>query len=355
MRNVYTFLLCIATLSGFAQIGGNYTFQSLNLVNSAREAALGGNLLCVKDGDLNLAIKNPSLLDSSMDNQLAMSYVNYFTDINYGYVAYARSFPKYGTFDIGMQYINYGTFALTDETGIQNGEFSAGDYNLNIGWGTTVDTIFFIGANLKNIYSNIESYTSYGLAADIAGTYYNEKFNFTTAVLIKNIGLQVKPYVAGNKEPLPFEIQFGISKQLAHMPFRFSIITEHLEKFDLSFVDPAEATTDLTGTTIDNTVGIGTKIMQHFVFGGEFLPSKNLFLRFGYNFRRRNELGIDAKMGFVGFSWGLGVKISKFQLSYAMATYHLGGTSSNFTITTNLSDFHSRKKIGSMGPFEADK
>jgi hypothetical protein len=315
------------------------------LVNSAREAAVGGNLLCVKDGDLNLAIKNPSLLDSSMNNQLALSYVNYFTDINYGYIAYSKTIPKYGSFDVGMQYINYGTFALTDETGLQTGEFSAGDYALTIGWGRAIKYGFSVGANLKNIYSHIESYGAYGIAADLAGTYYSQKYLFTAALLVKNIGIQVKPYVQGSRDPLPFEIQLGISKRLAHMPFRISIIAEHLEKFDLSFVDPNEAAIDImTGETTDNSIGLGTKIMQHFVIGGEFLPSKNLFLRFGYNFRRRDELGIDAKMGFVGFSWGLGLKISKFQFNYAMATYHLGGTTNTLTITTNLSDFHSKKK-----------
>lgn len=346
MKKLYSLLFFILLfLSSFAQIGGSYTFGSLNLVSSAREAALGGNSFCVKDGDLNLAIKNPSLLDSSMSNQLALSYVNYFTDINYGYAAYARDFHNYGTFDVGMQYINYGTFALTDETGIQTGEFSAGDYALIIGWGKAIKYGFSVGANLKNMYSHIESYSSYGLATDLAGTYYNDKYRFTAALLVKNIGIQIKPYTEGNKEPLPFEIQLGISKRLAHLPFRFSIVGEHLERFDISFTDPADITTDpITGEITDNSPGVGAKIMQHIVFGGEFLPSKNLFLRFGYNFKRRNELGLDAKMGFVGFSWGLGLKVSKFQFNYAMATYHLGATSHNFTITTNLSDFHSKKK-----------
>jgi hypothetical protein len=344
----YLYSLIIFTFFSFSvssQVGGSYTFQSLNLVSSAREAALGGNLICVKDGDLNLAIRNPSLLDSSMDNQLALNYVNYFTDINYGYVGYSKTFSKYGSFDVGMQYINYGTLALTDETGYQSGEFTAGDYALNLGWGKAIKYGISVGANLKNIYSVIESYSAYGIAADLAASYYNEKYLFTAALLIKNLGMQIQSYETGNREPLPLEIQMGISKRLAHMPFRLSIIAEHLEQFDLSYIDSSEAasTTFLTETSPDYSVNLGTKIMQHFIFGGEFIPSKNLFLRFGYNFRRRNELGLDAKMGFVGFSWGLGIKISKFQLSYAMATYHLGGTTNTFTITTNLSEFHSKK------------
>lgn len=340
MKQLYSLLVFFLPLVNLAQTGGYYTFESLNLISSAREAALGGNLISVKDGDMNLAIKNPSLLDSATHNQFAMSYVNYFADINYGYVAYSRAFSKYGSFDVAMQYANYGSFALTDETGIQSGEFSAGDYALTLGWGKAINNKFSIGANIKSLYSQIESYNSFGMATDVAGTYYHEKYLFTAALLVKNIGFQFKPYVQGNREPLPLEIQLGISKRLAHLPFRFSIIAEHLERFDLSFVDPNEATTDpTTGITTENVAGIGTKLMQHFIFGGEFLPSKNLFLRFGYNFNRRDELGVEAKKGFVGFSWGVGIKISKFQLNYGMATYHLGATTNTISITTNFSDF----------------
>jgi hypothetical protein len=48
-------------------------------------------------------------------------------------------------------------------------------------------------------------------------------------------------------------------------------------------------------------------------------------------------------MGMVGFSWGLGLKVSKFQIDYSRATYHLNGSPNYITIRTNLSDFSKRQ------------
>jgi hypothetical protein len=42
----------------------------------------------------------------------------------------------------------------------------------------------------------------------------------------------------------------------------------------------------------------------------------------------------------VGFSYGFGIKISKFHLSYGRATYHLAGASNHFSISTNFSSFY---------------
>ena len=46
----------------------------------------------------------------------------------------------------------------------------------------------------------------------------------------------------------------------------------------------------------------------------------------------------------VGFSWGFGIKISKFHFSYGRATYHLAGGSNHFSLSTNLSDFYHKKQ-----------
>ena len=88
---ISVFLLILAT--GKAQIGGESTYQFLELTNSARMAALGGNQVALYDtSDLNLPYHNPAALQSSMENILLVNYVNYLADINYGYVSFARSY-----------------------------------------------------------------------------------------------------------------------------------------------------------------------------------------------------------------------------------------------------------------------
>lgn len=338
-----SFLLLIYSVS-LAQIGGRAVYSFLNLPFAARTASLGGNAISVKDDDINLTFQNPSLLSKAMNNQFAFSYINYFSDINYGYTSYAHKIKEKGVFSAGLQFLNYGSFTRADETGATNGQFKAADYSFNMSYAQAIDSNFTIGASLKNIYSALEQYTSFGTAIDIAGTYYNARYQFAATTVIRNIGVQWKPYRKGNNEPLPFEIQMGISKKIAKAPFRISIVGQNLQTWDLTYLDPNNplATTDpLTGETIkqNKTKIWGDKLMRHIVLGGELLLTKNFNLRIGYNYQRRKELMVDTKPGLVGFSFGFGIKISKFHLSYGRAAYHLAGPSNHFTLSVNFSEF----------------
>ncbi|MBL0340508.1 MAG: type IX secretion system protein PorQ [Bacteroidetes bacterium] len=188
----------------------------------------------VKDNDLNLVFGNPALLNPEMNKQLTFSGVSYFADIKYGYVAYARDIKQLGTFAAGMHYVNYGDFTETDDTGQKLGEFKAGEYSLNLSWARPLyDSSFTVGVTLKTIYSSLESYSSMGMALDLGANYYFEKSLIDISLVAKNVGRQFKYYTSGNNEPLPFEIQMGVSKKLAKAPFRFSIIMHHLENLIL--------------------------------------------------------------------------------------------------------------------------
>ncbi|MBI4945067.1 MAG: type IX secretion system protein PorQ [Bacteroidetes bacterium] len=351
LRYYCTIILFFALWEGagrdiYAQAGGNNTYEFLNLTNPARVAALGGTLISVKDNDLNLSFQNPALLDSTMHNELAMSYTNYLADINYGYAAYSRTYKKIGSFSAGIQYLNYGDFTAAAVTGEKTGQFIANEYSLNLAYGRPIDSMFSVGATLKTIYSRLETFTSFGNAVDIAGVYNNSKHFFSTGLVIKNIGRQWKTYDVVH-EPLPFEIQWGISKKLSHAPFRLNLTATHLEKWNLTYTDPLQQTVDpITLTAIEKgkLSVLGDKLVRHIVIGGEVLLSKNFHLRVGYNYQRRQELKLESHSGITGFSFGFGLKVSKFNLSYAYARYHMAGGPNHFTISTNFSEFYSKKK-----------
>jgi len=344
LKNILFIISVFIHLNSYAQIGGSKTYQFLTLPNSARIAALGGNFLAIKDNDISLAIANPSLITDKMDNKLAVNYVNYFSDINYGFAAYAHHFNKFGTFVGSIQYINYGTFTYADATGLTSGTFKAGEYALNIGWAKMLDSNFSLGSNLKIINSNFEIYNSFGTAVDIAATYNNSAKRFTASFMLKNIGRQLSYYTDGNRENLPFEIQFGLSKKLKHAPFRFSLLINHLEKWDITYEDPlnpSEKTDPLTGEKIIKSEAsvFADKLMRHVVAGVEFVPSESFNIRLGYNYQRRQEMKVESALSTVGFSWGFGFRVSKFYLSYANVIQHLAASSHFFTIATNISEF----------------
>jgi hypothetical protein len=341
---ILSILLLAFNLNMSAQIGGTSTYQFLNLPNSPRVAAMGGNFVAIADNDLASGLNNPSLISSEMHNSISLNFVDYFSDINYGFASYSRTYDKLGSFAATMQYINYGTFIYTDETGVLpevTSEFTAGEFAFVLGWGRRLDSLFSIGANLKGITSSFENYNSAGFGVDVSGTYH-ARSGFTASLIARNIGRQFSAYTEQNNEPLPFEIQFGISKKLEHMPFRYSVLLTNLQKWDLTYNDPADTEIDpFTGEvkTRSKAGEFADKAMRHVVLGGEFIPSRNLSLRVGYNYQRRQEMKVDSKRSTVGFSWGIGLKVSKFSFSYARSAYHLAGSPNFLSIAFNLSEF----------------
>jgi hypothetical protein len=194
---------------------------------------------------------------------------------------------------------------------------------------------------MKTIYSSLEEYTSVGLAADLGIIYTNVDTNFGIAVTIKNIGGQLTTYIPGNNEPIPFEIQFGTSYRLPKAPLRVSLTLQHLEKFDLSYINTNtdNQTDPITGEVQEQTISLSEKIGRHIILGGEILISRNFHVRIGYNYMRRQDLGLDTRTGTSGLSGGFGFRISKFHFSYGRAVYHLAGGSNLFSITTNIGGF----------------
>ncbi|WP_231962818.1 hypothetical protein [Polaribacter sp. KT25b] len=68
MKFYYWFLLIfLFPLSIQSQVGGENVYQFLNLSSSARQIALGGEVLTLID-DVNQPIWNPSVINDDMDN-----------------------------------------------------------------------------------------------------------------------------------------------------------------------------------------------------------------------------------------------------------------------------------------------
>ena len=331
---------CVGSLQ--AQIGGRYAFSFLEKPVSSRVAALGGNTAAINDNDINLGFVNPSLINTKMHHALSLAYVDFFSDINYGFAQYGHHFDKLGSFVGTLQYFHYGTFDYADVGGNTGGTFTASDMALTVGWGRRLSNLFTIGAAFKMIYSANESYNAFGMAVDVAGSYQSET-GWDMSLIARNVGIQLTTYTPGERDPLPFNLQYTVSKRLEHVPFRFSMIYDHLEKWNLAYDDPTNPNgiDPETGELQYNT-GFGAfadNMMRHIIIGGEIYIGKNLILRGGYNYRRRQELKMNDKLAMVGFSWGFGVRIYKFKINYSRATYHLNGSPNYLTLTFDLDSF----------------
>lgn len=340
--SILAFLVLSANI--FAQIGGDYGYDFLEQPVSSRLAALGSNIASIDDNDLNIGFVNPSLINPGMDNHMTLNYVNYFTETNFSSFQYANSFDKVGSFMASIQYMDYGKLDYADENGNLDGTFGAYDMAVNIGWGRQLDSMFSIGATAKIIYSSYESYNSFGMAVDVAGT-YKSKSGLTMSLVASNIGMQITKFTPNaDRDPLPFNIQYAISKRLDHVPFRFSLVYDHIEKWDLTYDDPnnpSDGYDPVTGEARykEGFAKVADQFMRHIAIGGELYIGKNLILRAGYNYRRRQEMKVEDKLAMVGFSWGMGVRIYKFHINYSRATYSLVGSPNYLTLAFDIDSF----------------
>lgn len=346
LKGQWILLVSFFSTTAFGQLGGKNSFQFLDLDFNARSLSLGGDFIGLKDDDLNLAVANPASITNEMDGNFAFNHFIFPSGINYGQFAYGKSTEKYGSFVGHLRYVSYGKFTRTDEAGNEQGTFTAGDYALGLGYGKELNKYFSVGGNLNFIFSHLESYTAVGVGVDIASTYYNEEANFTATLVARNIGYQIKGYTKDNHEPLPLEVLAGASYKFHHAPFRLSIMATDLTNWDLTYNDPSLVPTidKLTQDTIPvPTASFAQKVAYHTNFGFELVPSDNFFLRVGFNYQRRNGLGIVDRKGASGLSFGFGLKTKKLEFNYGVTFYSAVGASNVFGVTTNFAKWNRKR------------
>ena len=327
---------CIPNLTN-AQLGGEATYQFLNLVSAPRQAALGGKVITNVDYDVTQALYNPATINVAMDNQLALNYTSYLGGIGYGTAAYAYTIDRRTqTIHGGITYINYGDFDGYDENGNATGSFSGSETALSVGYATQIGySDFYVGGNLKLITSKLEQYSSFGAAVDLGLIYINEDLDFNAALAVRNLGSQITTY-AGLNEPLPFEVDFGISQKLEHVPLRWHLTFENLQEWPIGRPNPARAISDLDGNQTEEKVSFFNNVFRHLIVGAELFPDRGFNIRMGYSFRRAEELRILDQRNFSGLSFGIGIKLNKMRFSYSHARYASAANTSFFGLQIDL-------------------
>ena len=299
---------CIATPLA-AQQG---TFNFLRTDVSARAAALNGSFVSMKD-DPNVLFYNPASLGTLSMPKISASYVNHLMDVNAGTLCYGQYMEGIGNIGAGVTYINYGSFNRTDEFFNTLGTFGATELAIVAGIAAHYDDDLFVGINAKYIYSSIAEYSSSGLAIDLGFLYDIPSQNLTIGGSILNIGKQSYPYI-NTKEPLPLDVKLGITKRPEHLPVFLNLDFHRLNESGDNFLDR----------------------FSSFTIGAEFLMSKSLRVRVGYNNKQRKELKTGTTAGLGGFSLGFGLVFNEYQIDYAYNSYGDFGGIQRFSLGINL-------------------
>ena len=303
-----------------AQSAGTSVFDFLSLPTSSHATALGGHNLSLPDDDASLLFLNPALMSDASDQAIALSFFTYMQGSKAGTAAWTMAHGDRGTWGVGAQFVGYGSMTETTIEGIEQGDCSALDMAMTGGYSYALTEHLAGGATGKFIYSNYGPYSSVALAVDLGLNYYDEEHDFSLSLVGANLGGQVKAF-GDTHEVLPYDVRFGLTKQLANAPIRFSVSLVDLTRWKANQYYSS-----------DGAPSAGRILTNHFVVGIDVLPAKQVYLSAGYNFRRAYEMKAAGGSHGAGLSFGAGLNIKKFKLGLAYAKYHLSAP--GFMITT---------------------
>ena len=324
MKKIISVSALLFTTILFAQEGTN-VYPFLNLPVSARQAALGGDAISIRDYDVSFAGVNPALMNLEQDEMIALNYASHLSDSKYGTISYVRDLEEGHFIGLNARYMDYGKMPRTDESAVIDGEFGAMDASIGLGYAYQFDEDWTVAGSANFVTSRIDNYTSMAVVGNAGVTYHNRLSNETLALLFRNFGYQFKTF-NGLRENVAFRVDLGYTKILDEFPVALTITAHDLQKINIS--------QDYNNN--GQEISWSRKIADHFSFGAELFPQQAFNIRFGYNVKRGNELAVLDQRSFTGLSAGFGIKISSFRFDYAHVRYHNSSNVNLLGITLDL-------------------
>ena len=294
-------------------------FPVLQLDASARSAALGGATSALLENSSAALFANPALVGPSADRKLAFSYLNHLSDINAGWLSYARDIDSLGTFGVGIRYLGFGSFDERDERGDVIGTFGASDVALTLGASRGMGSNLRVGAGLNLMRSSIASNAASAASLD-AGVVFSKPGSLSTfSVSAHNAGV-VLSSIGRRSDSLPFDLRVGFTQKLAHLPLLLSVTGYRLHTLDGG----------------DDSNKAVASLLHHVRFAGEFQFSSAFHVRFGYDHRKHDDLKVKSRLDMAGFSTGIGLVIAKIGFDYSFNSWSSLGALHRFSIVSSL-------------------
>jgi len=341
---VLLFCFLLVFQIGYAQLGGTTSFAFLETANNARFAAIGGQNYSVIAQDPSAFLSNPALLSDTSKNYFGLQYGAMPSKVKFLNASFNT---KYKRLPIGLaiRKMAYGTLDGYDEGGNPTGSFSAADYAITIG-SNYQSGPFKIGANINYLASAIQNYKAKAVSFDIGGLFKHPTRDFTIALVVRNTGFGIQNYSPSSKVYLPFNLGFGLSYKLEHMPLRFSLTSHNWQRWDVTYLDPNKiGQLDASGNQIKENKTFFDSFARHFVIGGEFVFSKAFNFRFGYNHLINRELKLENSVKGAGFTYGFMLKVKGIEFAYSKANYNAAGGTNFVGINMALKRFFEKKIV----------
>lgn len=345
-RTLLSLVALIGLVANSFAYGGGEAYQFLTFPTSATVSSLGGDNVSLHNGDITLVQQNPALLSLAPNSSVALSYFNYIADANYGSAVYGQAIDSVSWWGVGFTFLNYGSFDAYNEYNVADGTFSASDMDLALVYTRKLASRFSMGLALKPVYSHIDDFSSFGLALDLGALYYMPEKYFSAGLAVRNFGVQFSPY-EDERESLPWDIQIGLTKKLAHAPFRFNLTYTKLNKWNFDYVKESslyKASSSYVEAEYKSDVSWGDMFMRHMIVGVEFIPTKNFSVQASYNHRRHKEFSMENAGGAAGWAFGANLHVYKFALGASYAIYGPSGGVFGISLSSCIDDFRKTVK-----------
>ena len=314
---------------------GTTAYNFLSVPSSSHVYGLGGHNLTIIDDDINLVEQNPALLGPEYDHQVGLNYMRYIGETNFAGLRYGQGVSEHGAVAVGIQYFGYGNIQGADVNGALTGKFSASDMAFSVTYSHDISEKFRGGITVKYLYSKYEDYTAGAVAADLGLNFYDPDHEFSASLVAKNLGGQVKKF-NDFKDNLPWDIQVGFSKMLGMAPIRLHVTAYELARWS----SPYYKIQDVNNPNSDliKKESFGSNLLRHLVFGVDILPSNNIYLGLGYNYRTRTDMATYKRDFMSGLSVAGGLKVKAFGIGAAYARPHTGASTFMFNLTTSIGE-----------------
>ncbi|MFN8276627.1 MAG: type IX secretion system protein PorQ [Chitinophagales bacterium] len=351
MKHYLSIFLCLLfSLFTRAQVGGSTVYNFLQQAPNWRITALGETNITIADYDPGVQLANPAALNPLMHRHVQFSTTVDPGGVNRGNLNYVHDFGRRGTYGFGLQYIAYGKIAETDASGIETGRTqNPGEMAIYGGGSYRFGKIFSVGANLRVIYSALGPFQSFGVTGDLAAMVNDTAHRIIATIAAKNIGGELAPYLPGKRQPVPFNLQAGISVGFKGFPLRFHFTFHDLNRWNLRYDNPADNTSnELLGDTTKSKSNnhFADEFFRHLVVGIECNIKKVVFIDAGYNHQRRMEYVQSTRRSVAGFTFGIGVHVKQIAVGIALSPMPLKQTQAQFTLVVNSAGFTKKASRG---------
>ncbi len=314
-------LFCFLIAAPAAAQDGAHSYMVLRLPVSSHVAALGGeNVSAIEDTPW-AGWANPALYSCVSDRSLGVDFMTYADGGSWMGAQFVKAFGDRHTGAVTAQYMNYGKIDETDADGLTLGTFAPKDIVIGAGYSYLLSDRWAGGAALKGVYSKYADFSAFAFAVDVGLNYYDEEADFSFSAALRNVGAQLKSF-DGVTERVPFNLQLGITKGMAHAPVRFSVTLTDLTRWSTDDYFHPEG----------EELSFGKKVLNHFVVGLDILPTSYLYLSVGYNFRRAYELKAAGSARMAGLTFGGGLQLKRFKAGISYAKYHVSTASLAFNV-----------------------